>query len=96
VTAEVAEPLPERIYFDLTRYDWYAHGEPLVYAEIQYEVGRNLLAAPTSAMRKLGEYQGVDVYGPADTPSDSTLYVPVFPGYWLPFVRTDGDNANDG
>jgi hypothetical protein len=95
-TAAAAEPLPERIYFDLTRHDWYARGEPLVYSEVRYEAGRDVVAAPLSAMRKLGEYQGVDVYGAADAAGDSTLYVPVHPGYWLPFTRTGAATANGG
>jgi hypothetical protein len=94
--AAASEPLPERIYFDLTRHDWYARGEPLVYSDVRYEAGRDLLAAPLSAMRKLGEYQGVDVYGAADAAEDSTLYVPVHPGYWLPFTRTGAATANGG
>jgi hypothetical protein len=91
-----SEPMPERIYFDLTRYDWYARGEPLVHSETRYEAGGDVVAAPLSAMRKVGDYQGVDVYGASDATDDSTLYVPVHPGYWLPFVRRGGSDANGG
>jgi hypothetical protein len=80
-----SEPLPERIYFTLTDYGWYARGEPLVHGDATYRTGGGVIAAPTSAMRKVGEYQGVDVYTAEGSTSDTAVYVPVFPGYWQPF-----------
>jgi hypothetical protein len=84
-----SEPLPARIYFQLTDYDWYARGEPLVYASASYRAARGVIAAPTSAMRKVGEYHGVDVYTNAGADTDSAVYVPVFPGYWQAFHLTE-------
>lgn len=80
-----SDPLPERIYFTLTDYDWYARGEPLVLENAQYRAGRGVVGAPLSAMRKVGEYQGVDVYAADGEAADTAVYVPVFPGYWQPF-----------
>lgn len=79
------EPLPDRIYFTLTDYEWYARGEPLVLESAQYRSGSGVVAAPLSSMRKVGEYQGVDVYSADGAAMDSAVYVPVFPGYWQPF-----------
>src|SRR5690606_26392991 len=78
---------PREIYYDLTRFDWYRRGEPLV------ADGRGYLPAgkpePTGEreFEEEGRYQGVSYYVPkdADSPYD-TVYVPVFPGYWQPFV----------
>ena len=80
-----SEPLPERIYFNLTDYEWYAAGEPLVYRNAEYNAATGVIAAPLSRMRQVGEYQGVDVYAAEGESEDSTLYVPVYPGYWQPF-----------
>lgn len=90
-TVEVppSEPLPERIYFTLTEYAWYAQGEPLVWDNAAYRAGTGVVARPLSAMRKLGEYQGVDVYREDAATVDTALYVPVFPGYWQPFLLSD-------
>ena len=56
-----------------------------------------VLAQATGARRlkREGAYEGVDYYvnRDSDQPYD-TIFVPVYPGYWLPFVserqRTDG------
>ncbi|MGH7505685.1 MAG: hypothetical protein ACRELX_08530, partial [Longimicrobiales bacterium] len=81
------EAVPARIYYDLTRHDWYAHGEPLILADDTYAIGSGLYAAPASDMRRIGEYEGVDAYALAG--DDSTVYVPVYPGYWQPFRRSN-------
>jgi hypothetical protein len=75
-----------RIYYDLTRYDWYAQGEPLVLDGEMYTARTGLLASPAENMERVGEYHGVDAYVTAD--DDSTVYVPIFPNYWQPFVRS--------
>jgi hypothetical protein len=80
-----SEPLPDRIYFTLTDYEWYARGQPLVHANAQYRAGSGVVAAPLSSMRKVGEYEGVDVYAADGAAVDTAVYVPVFPGYWQPF-----------
>lgn len=88
--AEVApsEPVADRIYFTLTDYDWYAHGEPLVFENASYRAGTGVVAAPVSSMRKVGEYQGVDVYAADGADADTSVYVPVHPGYWQAFHLT--------
>jgi hypothetical protein len=78
-----AEP-PPTIYYDLTRHDWYARGEPLVHEGRAYVAGGALVAAETSAMRPLGEYGGVSYYQ-REGESAETLFVPVYERYWMQF-----------
>lgn len=93
------EDLPDRIYYDLTRFEWYARGEPLRIGEDAYLPARVLVRAPASSMRSAGEYGGVSFYRAAErsnfphdgSAQDSALlmravYVPVFEGFWLPFL----------
>jgi hypothetical protein len=74
---------PPVIYYDLTRYDWYARGEPLVHEGWNYAPG-GLVAASGGEMEALGEYGGVTYYRRRDGGVDS-LFVPVFERYWLTF-----------
>jgi hypothetical protein len=85
VEVQPSEPVPDRIYFTLTDYEWYARGEPLVFENAAYRAGSGVVAAPLSSMRKVGEYQGVDVYAADGADADTSVYVPVFPGYWQAF-----------
>lgn len=73
----------DRIYYDLTRFDWYAQGEPLVHADQPYQPFGMPLAAPLSEMERAGEYRGVEYYRRGG--DDASLYIPVFDGYWLAF-----------
>jgi hypothetical protein len=82
--------LPATIYYDLTRYEWYARGEPLGHADASYMPGGRPVRMPASSMRKVGQYRGVEVYVPAsDDDAAAIVYVPVFEGFWLPFTRID-------
>jgi hypothetical protein len=74
----------ERIYYDLTRFDWYAHGEPLRHEGMSYQPGGLPIAADAHDMQQLGDYQGVDYYRHAD--GDGRIFVPVADGYWLAFL----------
>jgi hypothetical protein len=81
------EPVrPATVYYDLTRYDWYRRGEPILFEGRRYLPGR---VEPTGERRlhREGTYDGVDFYVSGDMaqPLD-TIYVPVFNGYWLPFI----------
>lgn len=82
-----AEARPDRIYYDLMRYDWYAHGEPLVFDSASYEPDGRPVSIDARTLQLVGEYDGVDVYR-RDT--DPRLYVPVYDGYWLAFEPADG------
>ena len=76
----------DRIYYDLTRYDWYARGEPLVHGQSSYQPAGAPVAASLDQMEREGEYQGVEYY--RRDGDETLLYVPVFDGYWLGFRPT--------
>lgn len=78
---------PDRIYYDLTRFDWYAHGEPLVFDSMPYEPDGRPVALDARTLERVGAYDGVDVYRRG---SDTHLYVPVYDGYWLAFEPAGG------
>jgi hypothetical protein len=75
---------PDRIYYTLTDYPWYARGEPLLYQGRPHVPAGVPIAASVEEMQKAGVYEGVEFYTRRED-SDSTLYVPVFEGYWLAF-----------
>lgn len=82
------DDLPPVIYYDLTRFDWYARGEPMRLDDGAYAPGGAPVRAATSEMEKVGEYEGVEYYARDDASgSEGVVYVPVFEGFWLPFVR---------
>lgn len=82
------DDLPPVIYYDLTRFDWYARGEPMRLDDGSYSPGGAPVRASTSEMQKIGEYEGVEYYARDEgTDSEGVVYVPVFEGFWLPFVR---------
>jgi hypothetical protein len=85
VTAEPpdAEARPERIYYDLTRFDWYARGQPLVFEGSSYLPDGAPTPIDARSLAIAGAYDGVDVYR---RESDPRLYVPVYDGYWLAFA----------
>lgn len=77
---------PATIYYDLTTHDWYRRGEPILIEGRRYQPGQ-VQATGERKLKREGEYSGVDFYtvdGGAQ-PQD-TVYVPVYPGYWLPFA----------
>ncbi|HSJ13074.1 MAG TPA: hypothetical protein VK939_01590 [Longimicrobiales bacterium] len=76
----------DRIYYDLTRYEWYARAEPLRHEGRGYQPAGMPVAAPLSEMDQLGAYEGVAYYRRAG--ADGLLFVPVFDGYWLAFRAT--------
>jgi hypothetical protein len=79
---------PETIHYDLTRFQWYARGEPLVHEGRRYVAGGALFAAPASAMERVGEYGGVHYYRQPSS-GEATLFVPVYERYWLQFRSQD-------
>jgi len=88
------EERPDTIYYDLTRFEWYRRGQPIVIDETRYTPAE-VEATGGRRLKREGAYEGVDYYvnRDSDQPYD-TIFVPVYPGYWLPFVserqRTDG------
>lgn len=75
---------PERIFHDLTRFDWYARAEPLVHEGRSYTLGADgPLSLDARTLRRAGTYGGVDYYERAE---DGRLYVPVYDGYWVGFA----------
>lgn len=87
--AEEGERGPEEIYYDLTQFDWYRRGEPLIAEERSYRPAGKPEATMGRRFEKAGEYEGVSYYEQegAESPAD-TVYVPVFPDYWLPFAAS--------
>ena len=86
-TASAGATAPRRIYYDLTIFDWYRHGEPLVLDGGQYQPDGTPRAIRADRMRRIGEYRGVDVYVPDGAqPPHGVVFVPVFGRYWQPFL----------
>ena len=85
--AEAPRPaLPPNIYYDLTRFEWYARGEPLVQDDVAFTATGVPVALPLAELEHAGNYQGVDFYqhrSAADR--DAVRYVPVYEGFWLRF-----------
>jgi hypothetical protein len=82
---EQRDVLPRsEIYYTLTDYDWYAHGEPLLHEGAPYSIAGTPVAASLGEMAKAGEYGGVVYYMRSGEP-EPRIYVPVFEGYWLVF-----------
>lgn len=81
------EPRPRRIYYDLTAYEWYRKGEPLRVGAGEYVPEGAPQAMAPERMRRVAEYEGVDVYVPAGVaPPYGVVFVPVFRRYWQPFI----------
>lgn len=86
VTAPAETERPATIYYDLTTHDWYRRGEPILIDGRRYQPGP-VQATGERRLKRGGEYAGVDFYGIDGGPQPyDTVYVPVYPGYWLPFV----------
>lgn len=88
--ADKSQPAPRKIYYDLTHFDWYRRGEPLIHEERSYRPA-TVLPTGERELEREDEYQGVDFYVAKgrDEPAD-TLFVPVYTGYWLAFVPVEG------
>lgn len=81
-----ARDAPSVIYYDLTHFDWYRHGEPILIEGRRYRPGR-VQASGERRFQREGAYDGVDFYVPRGEPTPhDTVYVPVYNGYWLPFA----------
>jgi hypothetical protein len=86
--SEGTDSFPDRIFYNLSSYEWYAHGEPLHWDDRDWDMAGGPIPLATEAMTLVGEYQGVDVYVVAaeDSVGSVTLvYIPVSEGFWLPF-----------
>jgi hypothetical protein len=82
-----------RIYYDLTQYDWYREGRPLETGSGIYVEDGDPVFLPSDSVVRAGEYQGVEYYRRV-AGDDSTLLVPVYPNYWLPFsLRGHGQDT---
>jgi len=81
---------PEEIYFDLTRFDWYRQGRPLVHNGRSYMPQADPIPADVE-LREAGSYEGVTYYA-AENASEPvyTLYVPVYYRYWQRFTSPPG------
>lgn len=92
-----APELPPNIYYDLTRYEWYAQGRPLIHDGQSYQPDGMPVAIELANLSRVGDYEGVDYYTPKAPDPDGLIYVPVFEGYWLPFgpMAPVGLPAND-
>jgi hypothetical protein len=85
--AAAAAAEPEEIYFDLTAYDWYRQGQPLVHGGQRYLPQGDPRPVPADRLQRVDTYQGVNFYALDGDPEPlGTVYVPVFHGYWQPFV----------
>jgi len=83
-----AEPAtqPAEIHYDLTAYDWYRRGEPLVHAGRSYRPIGPPVPSPAEPLTQIGSYGGVSYYAVhGGAASADTVYVPVFEGFWLRF-----------
>jgi hypothetical protein len=91
--ATVPRPAPLRIFHDLTGFDWYRRGEPLVYNGRAYQPSGPPVRAEAGTMTKIGEYGGVDIYAHAAPAEDGALYVPVYEDYGLAFIASGEENG---
>lgn len=78
-----AEAMPDRVYYVLTDFDWYARGEPVVLEGTSYTVAGDPIRIDARTLERVAEYGGVELYR---RNGDAHLYVPVFSGYWLGFA----------
>jgi hypothetical protein len=84
--AEPDHDLPASIYYDLTSFDWYRRGEPLLHEGQRYLPGK-VEPAAGRRFKYEGAYDGVDYYVLRDEQEPHhTIYVPVYSGYWLSFA----------
>lgn len=90
---EDVAPPPRQVYYDLTLYDWYRLGQPLLVGGVPHE----LAGIPVRILDPLdlaGTYGGVDYYTTGE--GRDTVFVPVYENYWQPFARSVGPPAAGG
>lgn len=80
------------VYYDLTRFDWYRRGQPLVADNLRYSPEGPLVSLTRDSLTMAGRYDGV-VYYRAGHGDMDTVYVPVYRHYWLAFVHGGGRRA---
>lgn len=80
------DPLPEEIYYNLDDFDWHRQALPIVHAAGAYEAADTVLVISTLELDSLGRFGGVLYWGRSGQEAPDTVFVPVFEGYWLPFV----------
>jgi len=89
--AIAVEDTPSELYFDLTLFDWYRRGEPLVHQGRRYQAMGDPVVESAESMAELGRYQGVAYYRRQDAADPVyTVYVPVYYRYWQRFVAPPG------
>lgn len=80
---------PAEIYYDLTAFDWYRRGEPLVIDGREYRPDGIPEAERARKFEPVGEYMGVTYYVLENSSEPHlAVYIPVSPGYWQPFTPT--------
>lgn len=87
---------PVEIYYELTAFEWYRRGEPIVFRDRTYVLEALPRAIPAEELRRLGRFRGVFFYRhEEDDPPYDAVFVPVYPGFWQPFVAAGGRDAAD-
>jgi hypothetical protein len=82
---------PAEIYYDLTIFEWYRQGEPLVVDGRAYEPIGHPESIRGGALERVGVYGGVAYYVPRGYSPHQGVLVPVFEGYWQPFLPVPPD-----
>ncbi len=78
---------PPEIFYDLTRYEWYRRGEPLLVDGWAYQPTGRPEATMARRFESAGRFEGVTYYvREGTTPPYDIVYVPVSRGYWQPFA----------
>lgn len=78
---------PAEIFPDLTRFDWYRRGEPLVVDGRAYQPAGVPEPTGERVFQPAGRYQGVAYYVADEVePPYTVVYVPVYRDYWQPFA----------
>lgn len=81
---------PDEIYFDLTAFQWYREGRPLMHDGRGYMPQADPIPV-TVELREAGRYEGVAYYVMAGAHEPVyTLYVPVYYRYWQRFTAPPG------
>ena len=94
-SAEAPGPptIPDEIYHDLTEFDWYRRGAPLLHDGAPYQPAGRPVPAETSTLEPAGSHEGVRYWTRTGAARADTLFVPVYPRYWLPFTRASGGGS---
>lgn len=103
-TADEPSPPPEarnseppEIYYDLTRFDWYRRGQPLLVEGRPFQPAGRPEPTGVREFTELGRYDGVTYYAVAGSEAPhNVVYVPVSPGYWQPFVHVGSGAPVEG